>query len=183
MLKDPEIVCQSTERVSVNKPILITMSRMMDNRGYFQKILSPIKLRELGIEEFPASEMFTTVTRQNGIRGMHIQVSPCASRKLIWVSQGEILDVLVDIGSKEVFTFDLNENDENLVYVPRNFAHGFQVLSSSATVNYLTDKVYCEECDLGFNPLTFNFEWPRPLSVISNRDRNLPCFEDFRAIN
>ena len=167
----------------MNKPILITSSRMNDSRGYFQKILNPIKLREFGIQEFRASEMFTTITRQNGIRGMHIQVSPCASRKLIWVTQGEILDVVVDTGSKEIFTFDLNENAENLLYVPHNFAHGFQVLSSSATVNYLTDVPYCWKSDVGFNPLKFGFKWPRPVSVLSNRDQSLPSLKDFRAFD
>lgn len=167
----------------MNKPLLVTASRMVDNRGYFQKILDPVKLGETGIDEFRASEMFTTVTKQNGIRGMHIQVSPCASRKLIWVTQGEILDVVVDTGSKEIFTFDLNENAENLLYVPHNFAHGFQVLSSSATVNYLTDVPYCGESDVGFNPLTFGFKWPRPVSVLSNRDQSLPSLKDFRAFD
>jgi dTDP-4-dehydrorhamnose 3,5-epimerase len=167
----------------MNKPILFTSARMNDSRGYFKKILNPIKLREFGIQEFRASEMFTTVTRQNGIRGMHIQVSPCASRKLIWVTQGEILDVVVDTGSKEIFTFDLSENAENLLYVPHNLAHGFQVLSSSATVNYLTDVPYCEASDVGFNPLTFGFKWPRPVSVVSNRDQRLPSLRDFRAFD
>jgi len=163
----------------MNKPLLVTASRIVDNRGYFQKILDSIRLEESGIDEFRASEMFTTVTRQNGIRGMHVQISPVASRKLIWVTQGKILDVIVDLNSREVFTFDLNENSENLLYVPANFAHGFQVLSSSATVNYLTDVAYCRDSDVGFNPLTFDFKWPRPVSIMSNRDQSLPSFRDF----
>ncbi len=163
----------------MDDPLLIYVNKNNDERGYFQKILDPVNLRNSGVRTFKAVEMLTTSTIKHGVRGMHIQMPPYQSRKIVWVTSGEILDVLVDLRSKRVFTFELRDETEFALYVPANFAHGFQVLSDAAIVNYLIDSQYNQEFDTGFNPLTFGFQWPKPVSVMSARDKNLKHFEDF----
>jgi len=167
------------ENITTETPLLFAARRVYDERGYFQKILDPGKIRISGVKEFQAVEMFSTSTRQYGIRGMHIQVSPHQSRKLVWVTHGEILDVLINMESKEVFTFELKEDSELVLYVPQNYAHGFQALSEKTIVNYLTDIEYHQASDTGFNPLSFGFHWPKPIGVMSERDMNLVDFEEF----
>ena len=162
-------------------PQIISVFRKNDERGYFHKILDQNRIVEYGLGNFHALEMFSTSTKQYGIRGMHIQTSPHQSRKMVWVTEGRILDVVVNVCSREVYTFELGEESEYVLYVPKNFAHGFQALSIKATVNYLTDTQYQPKFDTGFNPLSFGFDWPRPVSVLSDRDRNLKDFEEFCA--
>jgi dTDP-4-dehydrorhamnose 3,5-epimerase len=162
-------------------PKLLTVKKITDERGYFQKILSQSLQRELGIEEFRALEMFSTSTTRYGVRGMHIQVPPCETRKILWVSQGEIIDVLVDVNSGEIFTFKLNENSERALYIPNSFAHGFQVISDNATVNYLTDNEFNQEFDSGFHFNSFGFTWPKPIGVVSKKDQGLASFKEFCA--
>jgi dTDP-4-dehydrorhamnose 3,5-epimerase len=162
-------------------PLLIPVEKVLDDRGYFHKILDQGILSDNGIKDFQAFEMFSTLTKKNGIRGMHIQKSPHQIRKLVWVSAGEILDVVVNVGSREVYTFEMNANSDFILFVPKNFAHGFQALTMDTTVNYLTDAPYNRESDTGFNAFSFGFEWPRPTSVISIRDQNLRHFEEFHA--
>jgi dTDP-4-dehydrorhamnose 3,5-epimerase len=165
--------------IVTEQPTLISVSKVEDARGYFQKFLDPRKLCHHGIAKFQALEMFSTSTKKYGIRGMHIQVSPHQSRKIVWVGSGEILDVLVDVISGEVYTFELHENSELVLYIPPNFAHGFQAMADGTQVNYVTDARYNKECDTGFNPFSFGFKWPKPVSVLSERDQKLMDFEGF----
>jgi len=161
-------------------PKLINVKKLIDERGYFQKILSQDKLRSIGLPNFEALEMFSTSTKQYGVRGMHVQVSPYASRKIVWVTHGEIIDVVVDVQSGVVRTFKLSVKTNSALYIPRNFAHGFQVLTKEATVNYLTDAEYSEECDLGFHAQSFDYEWPKPIRFLSERDQKLQTYRKFR---
>lgn len=164
-------------------PRLIHTKMLLDQRGYFQKILSQDILRNVGIPSFKAVEMFSTSTKRFGVRGMHVQVSPHESRKIVWVTQGEIIDLVVNIYSGMVYTFKLGEESHSALYVPINFAHGFQVLTKKATVNYLTDSEYNRECDVGFHPTSFGFDWPKPVRFLSERDQRLTSFKEFREQN
>lgn len=160
-------------------PRLISVDKLIDNRGYFQKILSQDKLRSIGIPNFEALEMFSTSTKKYGVRGMHVQISPQASRKIVWVTEGEIIDVVVDIQSCVTRTFKLSAKTSKALYVPANFAHGFQVLTKRATVNYLTDAEYSRECDVGFHVKSFGYQWPKPIRYLSERDQKLQDFREF----
>ena len=162
-------------------PKLLAVKKITDERGYFQKILNQSLHRELGFKEFRALEMFSTSTKKYGIRGMHIQVPPYETTKIVWVSRGEIIDVVVDISSGEIFTFKLNENSEKALYIPNSFAHGFQALTEDATVNYLTDTEFSQEFDSGFHFNSFGFAWPKPIGVVSKKDQGLASFEEFCA--
>lgn len=163
----------------MDEPKLINHNFYRDSRGFFRKVLDQEHLRETGIETFQASEMFTTSTKRYGVRGMHVQIEPFASRKLVWVTEGEILDVLVNLRTKTVFTFELSRDCRQMLYIPRHFAHGFQVLSRNATLNYLTDVEYNRQYDTGFHVKSFDFNWPKPIGAISERDQNLADFKEF----
>lgn len=169
--------------VYMEDPQLIPYRESLDERGTFQKILDPRNQAVYGLKDFSAVEMFTTITKKHGIRGMHIQIQPYASRKIVWVTKGEIFDVVINVSAGEnqgrVHTFKLSEDIKKFLYVPSNYAHGFQALTDNATVNYLTDSEYKSEFDKGFHMASFNSIWPHEPSVLSPRDWTFPSFEEF----
>ena len=104
-----------------------------DDRGSFTAIDS--KYLDINWEQI------NVVTNDNKFtfRGLHYQDSP-AQTKCIKVIQGKILDILVDLKTKEVKTFELT-NDEFL-FVPNNYAHGYLTLEPNTIVTYLVKGRY-----------------------------------------
>ncbi|MEI8631931.1 dTDP-4-dehydrorhamnose 3,5-epimerase [Vibrio sp. PP-XX7] len=95
---------------------------------------------------------------------MHFQIPPYDHAKLVYVTDGEILDVAVDI-RKNSLTFGQyfstvlsNENAKSL-YIAKGFAHGFLTLSESATVVYMTTTVHAPKYDRGIRWDSFGFDW------------------------
>ena len=155
----------------------LNINKIYDNRGFFLKLFS----KKFQIPNFrKVSEVFLTSSTKGTIRGMHFQNSPHEMGKIITVLEGRILDLVVDIRkeSNNFLKYKSLEMDTstNSLVVPRGFAHGFQVLSGSASVLYITDQVFCEKCDTGFNYRSLEFDWPLKNIVISEKDSNLRNF-------
>ncbi|MDH5358864.1 MAG: dTDP-4-dehydrorhamnose 3,5-epimerase [Gammaproteobacteria bacterium] len=100
------------------------------------------------------------------LRGLHFQVPPFAQSKLVRVIEGKVLDIAVDIrnGSPtfgQYIAIELTGDNKRQVFVPRGFAHGFVVLSDTATFAYKVDNYYSQECDRGlaFDDLQLNIDW------------------------
>jgi len=104
-----------------------------DNRGSFTAIDS--KYLDINWEQI------NVVTNDNKFtfRGLHYQDSP-AQTKCIKVIQGKILDIIVDLKTKEVKTFELS--DDEFLFVPNNYAHGYLTLEPNTIVTYLVKGKY-----------------------------------------
>ena len=61
--------------------------------------------------------------------GLHFQTYPYSQTKLVGVSKGEILDLIVDIRKNQRHTeknqIILNDTNHYQLLVPKGFAHGF----------------------------------------------------------
>lgn len=118
-----------------------------DERGYFFEAYNAQKFEKLmGFRpNFCQSNESGSV--KGTIRGLHLQKEPYAQAKLIRVISGEVLDVVVDC-RKESQTFGrhiklrLNSTNKTQVWVPRGFAHGFQVISDYCVLSYHVDAPY-----------------------------------------
>jgi dTDP-4-dehydrorhamnose 3,5-epimerase len=115
------------------------------------------------------------------LRGMHFQVPPAAETKLVRVTKGAILDIIVDLRPEspmflEHVTIELNDSDHRGLYVPERFAHGYQVLVDGTETSYLVGEFYSpvHERALRFDDKRLGLQWPLPVTVISNKDRNAP---------
>lgn len=156
-----------------------------DNRGIFRKTYHDSDFRKNGIDPV-FNESFYTVSGKNVIRGMHFQVPPHDYGKLVYVADGEILDVILDL-RKNAPTFGksipVNLSGENAkqVYIPKGFAHGFAVLSESATVTYLQTAMHSVEHDRGIRWDSFGFDWGIDNPVLSERDVNFPALNDYES--
>jgi len=120
------------------------------------------------------------------VRGMHFQRPPFEHSKLVYVINGSILDVVLDIrkGSKtygKFFSIELNENENTSLYIPVGFAHGFKALEDNTLMLYNVSGVYNRECDQGIKWDSIGFNWNISNPVLSDRDRTFIPLSDFET--
>ena len=120
---------------------------------------------------------------QGVLRGLHYQVAPFSQSKLLRVIEGAVLDVVVDIRKSsptfgQHLAMELTADNKRQLFVPQGFAHGFVVLSDSATFTYKVDSYYAPEYERGiaFNDqdLKINWQLKSELLKLSNKDLNNP---------
>lgn len=119
------------------------------------------------------------------IRGLHFQKGTKSQAKLVRVSQGEVLDVVVDLRKDsdsfgKVFSIILSRINKKQLLIPRGFAHGYSVLSTDCVFNYKCDNYYEKNAESGIHPLDpdLNIDWliPKESQIISDKDRQLDYF-------
>lgn len=159
--------------MAIQIPILIDPSQIwVDSRGSFTESYNQRRLSEIGIDDIFVQD--NEVSSCYGvIRGLHFQSPPFSQSKLIRVVSGEILDVVVDIRKYSpnygnVYRFILTSDNRNQLYIPKGFAHGYSVLSSSAVVLYKCDNFYNSSFEGAINALdsSLNINWMVPKSKI-----------------
>ena len=150
-----------------------------DARGYFFEVWNRAKFAEAGIEvDFVQdNESFSTY---GVLRGLHYQMPPYTQAKLVRVISGTVLDVVVDI-RKGSPTFgknvgvELSGENKRQLFAPRGMAHGFAVLSATATFAYKCDNIYApsHERSIRFNDpdLAVNWQIPPENYLLSDKDR------------
>lgn len=123
-----------------------------------------------------------SVSRRGTIRGLHFQYSPPVG-KLVSVVQGAAFDVVVDIRSYsetfgKVYTFILDKDIRNSVWVPPGFAHGFQALDDDTIFTYKVTASWDPSGEGAISPFDkeLNIRWPISDSVISKKDEIAPSF-------
>ena len=120
------------------------------------------------------------------IRGLHYQRKPYDQAKLVRVLQGTIMDVVVDLragspGFGKSLSIELSAENKKQIYIPRGFAHGFSVLSETATIYYKCDQFYNKQSESGirYNDDALKIDWQIPpgKELISEKDVRLADFD------
>lgn len=133
-------------------------------------------------------ESYFSVSKKNVIRGMHFQLPPHDHEKLVYVAKGEVTDVILDL-RKESRTYGkaisiiLNESNQRSVYIPKGLAHGFKSMLDDTIMIYNVSTVYNNKSDFGIRYDSFNFNWEVENPIISDRDKALITFEEFKDSN
>ncbi|RUT79634.1 dTDP-4-dehydrorhamnose 3,5-epimerase [Ancylomarina longa] len=157
-----------------------------DERGYFFESYNENKFRELGIQlQFVQDN--ESKSNYGVIRGLHYQLAPYSQTKLVRVISGKVFDVAVDLrlGSPTYGKWqgvELSAENKIQFLIPKGFAHGFSVLSDSATFIYKCDAVYNPEAERGinYNDPFLNIDWrisPQNENI-SSKDKASPNFKD-----
>jgi len=173
----------------ISNVIIIEPTVFGDNRGYFLESYNKKKFEEVvGKTSFIQDN--ESKSSKGVLRGLHFQKPPFEQAKLVRCIEGEVLDVAVDIRkySKtygEHVAVLLSEENKRQLFVPRGFAHGFLVLSDSATFAYKVDNTYAPDHDAGirWNDKELNIQWGVVDSVVkvSAKDTELPFFLEFES--
>lgn len=170
---------------------IIEPALIKDERGYFMESFNEQKFeKETGIKTHFVQDNQSFSTK-GVLRGLHYQTGEHVQAKLVRVLQGEVLDVAVDIrpGSKtygEYISIVLSGENNRQFFVPRGFAHGFLVLSETATFFYKCDNFYNKESEGGiiYNDKRLGIDWGMDENdlIISEKDKVLPSFENLRPV-
>jgi dTDP-4-dehydrorhamnose 3,5-epimerase len=155
-----------------------------DDRGFFFESYNKKLFHAHGIlSEFVQDNQ--SFSAYGVIRGLHYQREPHAQSKLVRVLQGSILDVVLDIrvgspGFGKSYSILLSEENKKQIFIPKGFAHGFSVLSETATISYKCDQFYNKQSESGirYNDPLLNIDWRIPTDkiLVSEKDNLLPEF-------
>lgn len=170
---------------------IIEPNVIKDDRGYFMESYNEQKLAEAINEPIRFVQDNESFSTKGVLRGLHYQCGEHAQAKLVRVLQGEVLDVAVDIRPnsptyKQYETIILSAENKKQFYIPRGFAHGFLVLSETATFFYKCDNFYNKESEGGiiYNDPTINVDWNAATNelLVSEKDKNQPLFENAKNV-
>ena len=168
---------------SIEDVILIEPSIHGDNRGYFVETFRQDLLEDAIGYKVNFVQDNESKSPKGVLRGLHYQLPPYTQAKLVRVIEGRVLDVAVDI-RKSSATFghyvavELTGDNKHQLFVPYGFAHGFLVLSDSATFAYKVDNYYSPEHERGisFDDDQLNIDWQLSAQEfqLSDKDRGHP---------
>jgi dTDP-4-dehydrorhamnose 3,5-epimerase len=147
-----------------------------DERGYF--------IETFNQRDFNAATGLDIVFVQDNqsksskgvIRGLHMQKGAAAQAKLVRVLEGSVL---------KHYAIELTGDNHKQFFVPAGFAHGFLVLSETATFFYKVDKFYepGDEVGIIYNDKDLNIDWRLPTAelIFSEKDKTLGSFAEYAA--
>jgi dTDP-4-dehydrorhamnose 3,5-epimerase len=154
-----------------------------DERGFFQETWSQARYQEAGIKG-PFVQDNLSFSSQGVLRGLHFQ-NPKAQGKLVFVLQGEVFDVAVDLrrGSPSFGRWHgeiLSSANNRQFWVPPGFAHGFCVTSDTALFAYKCTEPYAQECEraIAWNDPALAIAWPVSQPQVSAKDRLAPMMSE-----
>lgn len=158
---------------------------LADERGHFVKVFHRDIFAAAGLASHFAEEYYS-VSRRGVVRGLHFQRPPMDHAKLVYCVAGRIQDAVVDLraGSPTLgrhALVELSAEAGNMLYIPSGLAHGFCVLSESATLVYKVTSVYSPEHDAGILWDSVGIPWAEREPILSARDRGHPALADFAS--
>lgn len=160
--------------------VLCTPRVFEDDRGYFFESFNQKKFPDVTFVQDNQSFSYEGV-----LRGLHYQIKK-PQAKLVRVISGEILDVAVDLrvsspNFKKYVAYKLSSDNQQQLFIPEGFAHGFLVLSESAIVHYKTSEYWIPEYDrsIRWNDPDLSIDWGiNSLPKLSSKDASAPLFKN-----
>jgi dTDP-4-dehydrorhamnose 3,5-epimerase len=162
---------------------IIDIERVEDGRGFFARTWCQREFEALNINSRLVQCNLSFNRYCGTLRGMHYQEIPYGEAKLIRCTRGRIYDVIIDLRpDSPTFTrwlaVELTADNSRMLYVPEQFAHGFQTLEDDSEVFYQMSEFYMPEYMRGvrWNDPAFSICWPPAERIISERDQKFPDF-------
>ena len=173
-------------KTDINGVVIVEPKIFNDARGYF--------FESYNEKDFMAGGITNCFIQDNQskssygvVRGLHMQLPPYSQAKLVRVIDGKVLDVAVDVRPEsETFgkyvAVELSGDNQRQLFIPRNFLHGFSVLSKSAIFAYKVDNVYNKESEFGirYDDPKIGVDWklPKDKIITSDKDRIANSLKD-----
>jgi dTDP-4-dehydrorhamnose 3,5-epimerase len=166
--------------------VIIEPRIFADNRGYFYEVFTE---RDFAEQVCPIHFVQQNEAKSSYgvVRGLHFQLPPHAQSKLVRVTKGRVLDVVVDIRrSSPTFckhiAVELSDENHLQLFIPRGFAHGYSVLSDEAVMEYKCDNYYAPESEGGilWNDTELAIDWQVAADkvILSKKDKHYPTLAE-----
>lgn len=170
-------------QTKLNNAYIIKLEPIEDARGFFVRSFCQKEFEKLGLNSKIVQCNISYNQKAGTLRGMHYQLQPCSETKIISCIKGSIYDVIIDL-KKDSPTYlqwisvELSEKNRKMLYIPENFAHGFQTLQDDTYIYYQMGNFYEPGSASGirFNDPTFNIDWPIENNIISDKDLSYADF-------
>jgi dTDP-4-dehydrorhamnose 3,5-epimerase len=163
---------------------ILDLERREDSRGFFARTFCQREFEQHGLNPSIAQTNVAVSNKQGTLRGMHFQFPPAADSKLVRVTRGAILDVIIDLRPEsstylQHVAVELSSHNGRALYVPERFAHGYQVLQEDTEMTYSAGDFYTptEEGGVRYSDPRFGIAWPLPVTEIAPKDEAWPLFE------
>jgi dTDP-4-dehydrorhamnose 3,5-epimerase len=150
-----------------------------DNRGFFMESFNKKLFENATGYKADFVQDNHSRSKKGVLRGLHYQVQH-PQGKLVRVVSGSVFDVAVDIRKSspnlgQWFGVELNAANNQQLWIPPGFAHGFMVLSETADFLYKTTDYYApvHERSIIWNDSFINVQWPTIDSKISLAEKDL----------
>jgi len=166
---------------------LIETPRFGDSRGFFSETYNLRAFSQAGIDTVFVQDNHSLSAIRGTLRGLHFQSHPFAQEKLVRVTRGRILDVVVDIrhGSPNFGKHGsavLSAENGLQILVPIGFAHGLVTLEDDTEVVYKVSNFYSAEHDGGllWNDPALEIDWNLGdvVPILSEKDQHHPTLAD-----
>ncbi len=171
------------ESLAIADVKLITPLKFGDERGFFSETWKERALSDAGVSVHFVQDNHVFSAAKNTVRGLHFQIEPMAQGKLIRVTRGAVLDVVVDVRhSSPTFgrhvTAVLSSANWAQLWVPKGFAHGYCTLEPDTEVIYKVTQYYSPQYDKGilWDDPALSIPWPvtREKAHLSDKDKMQP---------
>ena len=171
----------------INGLFTIELNPFNDLRG---ELLKPFNISEYA-ENLPGNvnldikEVWFTKSKLDVIRAMHLQVGEQACEKIVSIIKGKVHDVILDIREDSPtygkhFDIILSEENPTALYIPIGCAHGYKVLQDESIVMYMATQLHVAKDDVGIKYDSFGFDWKIENPILSEKDKGLPLFEEYK---
>jgi len=171
-------------QTKIDGVFVVELEPIADERGFFA--------RSFCREQFSQNNLVTDMVQGNisfnreagTVRGLHFQRTPAAEVKLVRCTRGAIVDVAVDMRPNSPTRFqhvmvELTAENRKSLYIPQQFAHGFQTLEADCEVSYLVSEYYTPSAEGGlrYDDPKLGIVWPVPVTTVSEKDSRWPSLE------
>ncbi len=165
--------------------LLILQPRIFkDERGAFLESWNASTFKQLGLSiSFVQDNQ--SISHKNVLRGLHFQKPPHAQGKLVRVTRGTALDIVVDLRKdsktyKKHYKIILSDLKANMLWIPAGFAHGFVALEDNTIFQYKCDALYnpeSEDC-LRWDDEEIGIDWEVKNPLVSAKDLEGKTFQE-----
>jgi dTDP-4-dehydrorhamnose 3,5-epimerase len=169
--------------------VIIDVEYHADVRGGFARTFCRDEFEAAGVPSTIVQSATSFNSKAGTMRGLHFQRAPSSQAKLVRVTAGAIYDVIVDLRPDSPtygrhIGVELSLQNRRMLFVPKQFAHGFLTLTDATEIEYQFDEVYAPGTEGGINYADpdLGIEWPRPVVVIADRDASLPPLAEYAAL-
>jgi dTDP-4-dehydrorhamnose 3,5-epimerase len=152
-----------------------------DDRGRFMRAWCVREFSEHGLDFLPVQANLGYSMLKGTVRGMHFQEAPALEAKLVRCTRGAIFDVVLDFRPESLsygqwYGVELSADNGRMLYVPEHCAHGYQTLQECTEIYYMASELFSPNSATGvrFDDPAFNIQWPLPVTLISDQDKNWP---------